>query len=579
MHLTVAQGSKECHAVYLSCGNIKKALRTKISARTWMLVAQVPIAKFEPSKHQTLFTIRALHQCLDIIVDSLKKCAVTAVDMADPNGCVRSVHTFLAAYIADLPEQQSLAGVRQGYAPSSYAEPSSLGNSRPHKLRRGQETLLSIQKVKDELAECNAQDDLSLFEKLAKSYGLNGVDKPFWSGWNLSDDPSLWLVPDILHQLVKFFQDHVIEWARKWLTDEEFDRRLSVLQPRPGFRHFRDGYTKFKQHTGKETKDVLRVFLTLISHMESGIVRAIRALIDFIYLAQYDSHSTITLQYLQDSLDEFHKNKKHIANSGVRDGPRRKGEFHIPKLELLQHYKRQIELNGSAPQFSSDQPEKLHNVYVTTYYRATNRKNYAEQMCLGLYRAETVYFASNTFEWASGLNWATNDDWDPVEMEKSLQEYLVGRSLATPVRNVFQTKNPLCSETTAFQLRQKPNANRLSLQDVQRHHDVPNFISDLYQHFLGPGMHGADFPFSTLSVWWRVRVQIKDPQDPEVLLPPQVIQASPQLKIKEVMCSGRYNFVLLRRDSACNLDGPHWQVDDDDSYGIQGEVSLTMTDY
>ena len=34
VHLTVAQGSKECHAVYLSCGNVKKALRTKISAHT-----------------------------------------------------------------------------------------------------------------------------------------------------------------------------------------------------------------------------------------------------------------------------------------------------------------------------------------------------------------------------------------------------------------------------------------------------------------------------------------------------------------------------------------------------------------
>ena len=135
VHLTVAQGSKECHAVYLSCGNIKKALRTKISAHTWMLIAQIPIAKFEPSKHQTLFTIRAIHQCLDIIVGNLKKCAINAVDMTDPNGCIRSVHTFLAAYIADLPEQQSLACVRQNYAPSSYTGPSTLGDSRAHDLR------------------------------------------------------------------------------------------------------------------------------------------------------------------------------------------------------------------------------------------------------------------------------------------------------------------------------------------------------------------------------------------------------------------------------------------------------------
>ena len=52
---------------------------------------------------------------MNLIVDGLKKAAVNAVDMVDPSGCVRSVHTFLAAYIADLPEQQMIAGVRQGY--------------------------------------------------------------------------------------------------------------------------------------------------------------------------------------------------------------------------------------------------------------------------------------------------------------------------------------------------------------------------------------------------------------------------------------------------------------------------------
>ena len=31
-HLTVYQGDKECHAVYMTCGNIKKALRTKVGA-------------------------------------------------------------------------------------------------------------------------------------------------------------------------------------------------------------------------------------------------------------------------------------------------------------------------------------------------------------------------------------------------------------------------------------------------------------------------------------------------------------------------------------------------------------------
>ena len=134
VHLTVAQGSKECHAVYLSIGNVKKALRTKISAHTWMLIAHIPIAKFEPSKYQSIFTARTFHQSLDVIVEGLKKCAVTAMDMVDPNGCIRSVHTFLAAYLADLPEQGTITGVMQKYGPSSYAKPDTLGNSRPNKL-------------------------------------------------------------------------------------------------------------------------------------------------------------------------------------------------------------------------------------------------------------------------------------------------------------------------------------------------------------------------------------------------------------------------------------------------------------
>ena len=100
----------------------------------WMLIAQIPIAKFEPSKYQTVLTNRLIHKCLDIVLAGVKKCAKTAVKMVDGNGHVRNVRTFLQAYVADLPEQQTLACVRSNYAPSSYADPKTLGNSTPHRL-------------------------------------------------------------------------------------------------------------------------------------------------------------------------------------------------------------------------------------------------------------------------------------------------------------------------------------------------------------------------------------------------------------------------------------------------------------
>ena len=160
---------------------------------------------------------------------------------------------------------------------------------------------------------------------------------------------------------------------------------------------------------------------------------------------------------------------------------------------------------------------------------------------------------------------------DESDQVKQRFQQLVGRFLPTPVRNIFQARNPLCSATTSFRLRQKPNCKDLSLEHVQLLHEVPNLIDDLRRYFLGPrAQHFAHLPFDTLSTWWRVQIQLKDPQDPGVLLPPQTIQASPQVKTDKAVHFGRYNFVLLRRDVLGNDDS-----DDHSDFGIRGEVFRT----
>ena len=175
-HLTVGQGDKECHAVYLTSGNIKKDVRTKIGSGVWVMICQVPIARFEDQKLQGVLIKQLLNRALDKACAGFKRCARQGVDFVDPNGYIRRLRTFLLAYIADLPEQQALAcHVRQGYAPCSLAEPFSLGDSVPHALRRGAETLAAIQEIKDELTEADAENYVKLFKKSAEAYGLNGV--------------------------------------------------------------------------------------------------------------------------------------------------------------------------------------------------------------------------------------------------------------------------------------------------------------------------------------------------------------------------------------------------------------------
>ena len=106
-----------------------------------------------------------------------------------------------------------------------------------------------------------------------------------------------------------------------------------------------------------------------------------RAFLDFIYLSQYESHSTFTLNYLKDALRDFHRFKCFIADSGVRSGIQRNDEFNIPKIELMHHVKRLTEMLGSAMQFSSEQTERCHIIMAKQPYKATNRKDYARQMC------------------------------------------------------------------------------------------------------------------------------------------------------------------------------------------------------
>ncbi len=77
----------------------------------------------------------------------------------------------------------------------------------------------------------------------------------FWWDWEFAD-PGCFLVPDALHDWHKFMMAHPVHWVRLLLGDKEVDKRFSSLQRRVGFRHFKEGFTRFRQHTGREIRDI-----------------------------------------------------------------------------------------------------------------------------------------------------------------------------------------------------------------------------------------------------------------------------------------------------------------------------------
>ncbi|KAJ7690982.1 hypothetical protein B0H17DRAFT_1179726 [Mycena rosella] len=173
--------------------------------------------------------------------------------------------------------------------------------------------------------------------------------------------------------------------AKSFIGKDELDARFKAVNGYPGLRHFKKGISSVSQWTGTEHKEMQRVFVgVLAGAVNAKVLTVVKALIDFIYYAQLQSHTTRTLDALQKSLDAFHDHKQIIIDLGVRE------HFNIPKFHAIQHYVDSIRSLGSPDGYNTESPERLHIDFAKKAYRASNRRDYVEQMALWLQRQEAV---------------------------------------------------------------------------------------------------------------------------------------------------------------------------------------------
>lgn len=458
--LSRQSGDKSAYPLYMTIGNIDGDIRAQPSKHAWILVAYLPTAKLKglglSKDAQAVARARLFHYCMGLIVEPLRKLGKTGKKMVGGDGAIRHCFPILACYVADHPEQSLVCCTRSGHAcPRCTAKKDDFQEHVQKPARDKDTTLRTIQRA------CK-QPTLAQREDILKSAGLTAVDHPFWEGLpycNIHDT----ITADVLHQLYQGLIKHAVEWISETIGPDELDARISRLPPSDGMRHFKDGLSILKNVAGPEHKEIVKQLLgCLVGKASTSAIKATRALLDFLYIARYRSHSDETLTYLESSLREFHKHKHAFL------AVRKMKHFKLPKLHSFEHYIDCIRRFGTTNNYSTETSERLHIDYVKDAYRAGNKREPFKQMARWLLRREAIFHFTSYINWRTGATSAERKTPPAVKLAKApdrrnvpiseLKTSYGARSFSTALRTFvtqYQEKTPRyralrCDEDTVL---------------------------------------------------------------------------------------------------------------------------------
>ncbi|KAF8553694.1 hypothetical protein OG21DRAFT_1485200 [Imleria badia] len=250
-NVTKISGGRVAHPLLISLANINMGVRNKGSSHGFLLLALLPIAQFTyPKKRiQSVLSAWLFHQCLDIIIDPLKKAAAIGRMMSDPRGNLRYCFTPLVSCIVDTPEAAMMGCVRGLTSHVTMATYKNYGDAQRHESRTAAITLSQLRSI-----DCNP---LSVEEYFAACtlFRLSGVSHLYLRDWPFAE-PSRFFTPETLHHGHGEFWDHNIQWCIHGLGKAEIDFRFSIIPRITGLRQFPTSITDLKQVCGRTKRDV-----------------------------------------------------------------------------------------------------------------------------------------------------------------------------------------------------------------------------------------------------------------------------------------------------------------------------------
>jgi hypothetical protein len=319
------------------------------------------------------------------ILAPLKDHGLDGMNMTSGDEVTRNTHPLFATFIGDYPEQVQATCVLTGDCvpcPTPHYQLQGYDPAQAASSWRPLNNLLNVLDVLD--------DDPNEFLRLTKELRVKPVVAPFWKDLPFAHIYHS-ITPDVLHQLYQGVVEHLVAWLTEACRAAEIDARCCRLPPNHNIHLFFKGISSLSRVSGKEHAFICQILLglTLDIQLADGVSnvplqKAVRAILDFVFLAQYPVHSSATLSLMEEALNTFHQNKHIFTTLGIRD------HFNIPKLHFASHDVRCIRLFGTTDNFNTEYTERLHIDLAKDAYRATNRKDELPQMVKWLERKEKM---------------------------------------------------------------------------------------------------------------------------------------------------------------------------------------------
>ncbi|PPQ98035.1 hypothetical protein CVT26_003097 [Gymnopilus dilepis] len=467
--------NETAYPVYITIGNLPKHIRRKPSRQGQILLAYLPTTKLDhitnkAARRRTL--INLFHNCMKFIVKPLEKAGIDGIVMVSGDGAARHCFPIFAGYVGDYPEQVLVSVVKNGDCVICDVDRDLLedldSTGPPRDVRP---VLEALEKVKD---------GPRAFVEACSKLGIKAVSTPFCKDLphvNIYDS----ITPDILHQLYQGVIKHLVLWVRSACTDVELDARCRRLSPNHNIRLFLKGLSPLSRITGTEHDQICRILLGLIMDIRLPnnlsnvkLVRAVRAALDFLYLAKCPVHTSETLERLDDALGRFHANRDIFISLEIRSN------FNIPKFHYMGHYRHFIERFGTADNFNTEYTERLHIDLAKDAYRASNHKDEYPQMTAWLDRKEKVLQHDKYIR--RRLETSANNGTASHSMKRPFVRDVYGASFfeAALSRFVIQHQHP---EYTKAQIEAASNRISLPFYKVSVYHRLKFISRDPYALF------------------------------------------------------------------------------------------------